>query len=581
MSRASSFFTRHSANDQSSEALLHDEYSDSHSLEDLSPRPSVDLHASASPPASFYRAQNHRDAVGSPSPARTPRISTGLSPERTPFQQPRKTKIQFAAPPPPIAKSVMLVPAKDATQSRRPGGEGAMAGSILSSGRRGSRTRGVIDPLLGLQRREKALQNELQELLDAQSVGLIQGFGGAPDRSSLDGGSEAGSSTPTSRSVMRDGSANREKIKGVTPVRQPQKKTVGLRGARRGILRDIGELVAVKMEEGAILDQEISKREQALEKVSVWEGLIAGFGSKLQGEANDGEDTRQIEELRNEERAVDNEMREMEDRLLQMRARKQWLRGRISEKVNRKEARLSSYRGALRDAELEVKEFLKRPPVDVSPAVLETEEESFMALPPNRRTLGMAREWWNKEISGLRTRKSSVGKEQLALEEGAQLWQDSARAVMEFEDDLRAQMAKGAGSDGSLLRQQVDKMAAVIQKLEEGLKTAEDKRWNLLICAVGAEVAAFKEGEMILRGALGMLDPGWQEENGTEGHGENGHADDETENEVPASLLSPEPNHGPASPRLELRKIESIEREVMDSEGDDDDGPDLATLMVG
>jgi DNA repair exonuclease SbcCD ATPase subunit len=419
---------------------------------------------------------------------------------------------------------------------------------------------GILDPLLVLERREKAIHNDLQLLLDAQSTGLVQGFGG--EGGGKEGCSDAGSSTPT----MRSGS--RKERGGVVPVRQPKRRVVGLRGARRGLLRDMGGLVAVKAEETNVLNSDISRREEALGRVNTWEKRIEGVRSQLSGYngpggsdsgegEGGGEEAMELAELRTEERAVENEIREMEDRLAQMRARKRWLGERINEGVNRREARLSSYRGALREVESEVKEFLARPPIPVS--VVMNGQEGFTTLLAHRRTLEMAKDWWNKEISHLQTRKAAVEKEKSALEKGVQMWEDSIQVVTEFEDDLRLQMASDEVQDAEMLRNQISKMRTVIEKLEETWKVAEDRGWNLLICAVGAELEAFKEGYSILKGALGTFEStnGQRNDiNGVDG------VDDRN-----ASTNGLEELNG------ELER--SSERE--DSE---DDGPDLAELLV-
>jgi pyruvate kinase len=49
---------------------------------------------------------------------------------------------------------------------------------------------------------------------------------------------------------------------------------------------------------------------------------------------------------------------------------------------------------------------------------------------------------------------------------------------------------------------QLDKMRAVMQGLEERVHVAEENGWNLLICAIGAELEAFRQAEGMLRGAL-------------------------------------------------------------------------------
>jgi hypothetical protein len=239
-----------------------------------------------------------------------------------------------------------------------------------------------------------------------------------------------------------------------------------------------------------------------------------------------------------------------------MKARKRWLGERINEGVNRREARLSSYRGALREVESEVKEFLARPPIPVS--VVMNDQEGFTALPAHRRTLEMAKDWWNKEISHLETRKAVVEKEKSALEEGVQIWEDSIQVVTEFEDDLRLQMGRNQVQDAEMLRKQISKMRTVIEKLEETLRVAEDKAWNLLICAVGAELEAFKEGYSILKGALETF----QSANGQRDEMDGG--DD----------------RNASTNGLEELNREQVRTESSEREDSEDDGPNLAELLV-
>ncbi|KAL5327677.1 hypothetical protein ACEPPN_005378 [Leptodophora sp. 'Broadleaf-Isolate-01'] len=553
MSR-SSFFSRSS---RDSSPLL-PQHANAVSLQDLtlSPQtPSQERTASPSPPPSFYA-----DTRTSPSP----------SPSRT-----KTRKIQFAAPPPPIATSILLPPQKATYQTNSSSfagsydGGGSTGRSLSPRIKRSGAAAAGIDPLLGLERRERAIQNDLQMLLDAQSAGLVQGFGGEVPRGGgrVEGSSDAGSSTPTSRSLQRSESRG-QGSGGIVPVRQPKRKIVGLRGARRGLLRDMEELVAVKREEVGILNGEIGRREVVLGKVEGWEKRIEGVRGQLSeysgaggaepiegvGDAG-GEEAQEIAELRTEERAVENEILEMEDRLAQMKARKRWLGERIKESINRREARLSSYRGALREVESEVKDFLRRPPIPVS--VVMGDEEGFTALPASRRTLGMAKEWWNKEVLQLKTRQEEVEKEKAALEEGAEMWASSVKVVVDFEDDLRKQMASTDVQDMDMLRRQIAKMEGVIKTLSVTLHVAEDRGWNLLICAVGAELEAFKEGEEILKGALGVTASVDTEE----------HGDDQSHDRNFTNGL--EELNG------QNQRAVSLDRE--DSE---DDGPNLAELLV-
>ena len=182
------------------------------------------------------------------------------------------------------------------------------------------------------------------------------------------------------------------------------------------------------------------------------------------------------------------------------------------------------------------------------------DEEGFTTLPPGRRTLDMAKEWWDKEVTQLQLRKQEVEKEKSALEEGAVLWEECIGIVTEFEDDLRKQMARNEVHGIERLRDQVTKMGGVITKLGQTLSIAEERGWNLLIAAVGAELEAFKEGESILQGALRQLG----NENGNENENDNEHHGEDSTNGVGRS--------------------ESLERE--ESQESEDDGPNLAELLV-
>lgn len=374
----------------------------------------------------------------------------------------------------------------------------------------------ATNPLLALSRREKAIQADLQLLLDAQSAGLVQGRIGeshGDDRSS-----DAGSSTPTSRSMApspnrsrehRSGSANR----GVIPVRQPRRKKIGLKGARRGILSAMEELLVVKEHEGMIVDEEINTLKSLLSQVNVWEKKISSFQQEMQ-RIKFGTEGREISELKTEKSAVETEIKELEERLMNLRARERHLSRRIEEVGNRTEAEMSSFREGKRGVENEVNEFLRRPPVlEVAIAVTTRkpvaagEGESFLSLPPKRRTLEMARDWLSSTLNTLSAHRKATEKEKEALEQGATMWNDTVSLVTTFEEDLRVQMSGGQQLKIQDLKQQLSRMGKIVRDLEGKTREVEERRWNLLICAIGAELEAFREGEGLLRGVMATLDP--------------------------------------------------------------------------
>lgn len=419
-----------------------------------------------------------------------------------------------------------------------------------------------MDPLLVLERRERALQGDLQSLLDAQSAGLIQGLGAAG--SDVGGGSE-GSSTPTGSKSGRQSSNG-----GIMPVRQPKRKTVSLRGARRGVLRVMGELADIKIEEVFALAYEIGRREGVLSRIGLWEGRMEKVRRQLEGATIDSEgkgpEEESVEELQTESLSLRTRIQELEDTLLQLHARKRWLDERITEGINKREARLSSYRGALKEVESEVKDFLKRPPILTSAVVLaEDEGPSFLALKPERRTLGMAREWWSREVSALQERKADVEVEKQALEEGKEVWSECITTVNVFEDELRKEMMNNSVQGPESLRRQIGEMEGVMTLLEEKLSMCEERGWKLLVCAIGAELEAFREGKRMLKGVLVEVDPESSQDPFGHGDGDSSKDDDSVNG---LRVL----NGG-------LDGNVSDKREPM-VESEDDEGPDLAELFV-
>jgi hypothetical protein len=106
--------------------------------------------------------------------------------------------------------------------------------------------------------------------------------------------------------------------------------------------------------------------------------------------------------------------------------------------------------------------------------------------------------------------------------------------------------------------------------LERNLGVAESKHWNLLVCAIGAELEAFKEGEGILRGALGT-----SSSSGERGNLENEDTFYSTDDGANGVEVTTE---GLKEGNIKERE-EPLVREDSREESEDD-GPNLAELMV-
>ncbi|KAI9796766.1 MAG: hypothetical protein M1833_006006 [Piccolia ochrophora] len=365
-----------------------------------------------------------------------------------------------------------------------------------------------------LQRKERSLQQDLQRLLDAQSEGLTAGLGGsAPGDGSSDDGSLSAAShiSPTRTKVI--------------PVRQPVERRVGLKGARRGILRTMREYAEVKEAETAIVDSDLEERLSLLEQINRWMQKRAALEKEVLDIERNGEG-QQVEAMKADLASTEDEIRGLESRLFTLRAKQQNLVSELSRVENSVQSKLSSYKASLSLLDSQVKKFLARPPVESNQeSELLKQKSAFLSLPAKRRTLEMARDHWNEERNALRERQKDVDRELAAMEAGSKVWKEVVLDVTQFESILRQGMKRlnpptlpvdrttrgEARADGGVgdaessahqLKDILSQMDQVIPRLEEKLNTSEENDWRLLVCCIGAELEAFKEGRAMLLTAL-------------------------------------------------------------------------------
>lgn len=461
----------------------------------------------------------------------------------------------FAGPPPPIAMSRVLY--RDTEEHYEDGEEEDVGAAswLPGTARKAIKSvmwdRSAIDPSRrpdetpvvydrnsvwrSLQRREHAIVQDVQQFLQTQEDILTR------VRSGDDGYEHSsGSATPTSASVSSSRRLHRSIIEPVKrsgpggeiiPVRQPRQKRAGISDARKGIATSMAQLANLKVEEDASILSALSTRKQALarlRKLSTKHDGIAGELSSL--ETDEAEPlARELDELGSEHRAVCSEIEELQRRLTELRTKRRHLEHRIDGVKNRREAGLSGYKNALKEIEDTTNNFLARPPVrplDVEALLTNSTNIEgpkstpggieFMNLRPERRTIDMAREWWESEVRILEQRQAQVDTERAALEEGGHVWEEVVSHVLDFETGLRKLMtgvmassvhaAKGKEHElpakETILKLQYEKINTVVMGLEQRLRVAEDKGWNLLIAAIGAELEAFKQAQKINRDML-------------------------------------------------------------------------------
>jgi hypothetical protein len=292
-----------------------------------------------------------------------------------------------------------------------------------------------------------------------------------------------------------------------------------------GLRRAISALAQLKAEEDAHVDDALAERQKVLSQLNRLSMRREIASTELHTLEEDEQEPlgRELRELGARYDSITEEIRQLEERLVGMRNQRRWLRRRMDDVLNRREAGLSGYRGTLKEVDSEVATLMRRPPIQPLDLGLAQQHghgraEStggleFLRLIPERRTVDMARSWWESEISILEQRKTQIKADREALNEGGTMWAEVMRLVSDFESRLRRVMegeqpsssAKGkepVHTIEELIREQLPEMEKVIGELEEHQRFAEDKGWNLLICAIGAELETFMKAQEMLRETL-------------------------------------------------------------------------------
>ncbi|KAI9884321.1 MAG: hypothetical protein M1823_003882 [Watsoniomyces obsoletus] len=380
------------------------------------------------------------------------------------------------------------------------------------------------DTLVMPRKTERQLQEELQSLIDAQGDGLMAGL-------SLDRMDDVSSEGSGSR---RHSSRGRNTTSTASMHHAAQKRRMGLREARLGILEVMRDLAQIKNVESQTLQTGLDQSEAVLHQVDEWKRKKSGLEEEIQN-INRSDVAQMRKKLQEEEDTVKGEIRELEDRLLQLRAKERHLASELTRVSNSVDAKLSSYQASLSILDHQVRQFLARPPAPVLRDGRSQDRSSFMSLPKGRRTLDMAQEHWQEECGQLRQKLEHVEVERDALEEGSQIWDDVVCGVSAFESRLRRHLRKlvrqqspkgfseplsrvhlGFGNDIGISNQRVTTseemvnelvadMDGVISMLETQLQLSETRNWKLLVCCIGAELEAFREGKEVILSSLGPL----------------------------------------------------------------------------
>ncbi|KAI1736112.1 hypothetical protein F4680DRAFT_461378 [Xylaria scruposa] len=358
-----------------------------------------------------------------------------------------------------------------------------------------------------IERRERQMQQELQQLLDAQDYALEKHLANTtPD----------GESTPRSGTSVSDTAANGH----VVPVRQPKKRHLSKMEARLGISRCMSQLSDLKNEEEAYIATALGERKAALSRLRNLSTKRNSIVAEMKAIESDRDQPlkNDIRKMEHQHRTVCEDILKLEERLRDLKRTKTKLETRIAEAKSTRDSELSGYRGALNECDKRIGDIMNYPEV----SVLEVEGLmaqdadlralvgqhisgfEFLSLRPERRTLPMAKDWWEGEVQVLELRKVAVDKERAALDEGTQLWQGMLGRLEEHDRHLKATfdaMADYAKQQqqnttkfddlGEILKRQYAMCKEMTRELEELYDYTEAQGWKLLVTALGAEINYF------------------------------------------------------------------------------------------
>nr|POE86953.1 hypothetical protein CFP56_63985 [Quercus suber] len=368
-------------------------------------------------------------------------------------------------------------------------------------------TSSVIRKPAPLDDRQRDIEADLQFLLDAQADELERGrHGGVSDEQT-----STGSSTPTAQST---GSASHRH-----PSR-PVRSKLGLKGARKGIYHSIVALSLVKDEELQVIDAEVHAKDAALAQIDGWEQKRQGL-QDARNTIDEHEDTARVQRLKHEAEDLQQEINQVEMQLSDLKARQRKLLRKAASVENAVQAKLATYTSSLSLLDADVQKFLSSTPSDaISHPRSVDGEASVWQLPLKTRTLDMARAHYMGEREAVLAERKTIAREHAALREGAAMWKEVVIQIGAFEKQMRAAMNEMASppppnawdesppqqhpDPSANLRQLLVQLHAVLASIETKFRAAEEHDWRLLIAAIGAELDAFRQGERILQGLLGV-----------------------------------------------------------------------------
>jgi DNA repair exonuclease SbcCD ATPase subunit len=248
-----------------------------------------------------------------------------------------------------------------------------------------------------------------------------------------------------------------------------------------------------------LLDDDLRKLQTTVEKTDAWSQKRMRLETKIRDMETEDAGAK-AQSLQTEASKLEQEIRLKEEELWALKRRHRRVLDELADTENSIEAKLATYKTSLSLLDREVSSFLARPP---NANHVPMSSSPFLTLPAKRRTLEMAREYWQDEYTRLAEKCEEVDTDRGALDEGAVMWTDVVKKVADYESSLQSYMQQAGRKSSPDPSQLLEQMDTTIAYLEEKLEVASSRSWNLLVCAIGAELEAFTQGKNMLEEVLG------------------------------------------------------------------------------
>jgi len=276
------------------------------------------------------------------------------------------------------------------------------------------------------------------------------------------------------------------------------------------------ELATLRNDESSLIHEELHNIEANSANIRAWQTQRERLEQEIDNLQQTSESI-QVRRLEEDNAALDNQIEALEIQLAELQSRRRAGRLELEAGRNRVNATLSSYRASLNLVDRDVTTFLAGFGKTQDMRGSQTTTARWMSQTggqESRMTLDDAAEQSSTQADLLKEANTAAKAEQAALTAGIDVWTEVLDGIRTFEKTLALHLRRrgeerqaslhGSASPGTNDAEVLELMDSTMAELETRLLYVEEQGWNLLVCAIGAEVQAFGLGREILAEMLGV-----------------------------------------------------------------------------